>query len=89
MPDIKQMFLDGREKGYERNRKNQREKDWRKGRKEAQVQVESIKILGKIKQTEKSEKKQKNLKEKNFLELNICLLRLLNTTAGFPEKHCL
>ena len=29
------------------------------------------------------------MKEKNFLELNICLLRLLNTTAGFPEKHCL
>ena len=88
MPDIKQMFLDGREKGYERNRKNQREKDWRKGRKEAQVQVESIKILEKINKL-KNQKKQKNLKEKNFLELNICLLRLLNTTAGFPEKHCL
>ena len=63
MPDIKQMFLDGREKGYERNRKNQREKDWRKGRKEAQVQVESIKILEKIKQTEKSEKTEKSERE--------------------------
>ena len=49
MPDIKQMFLDGREKGYERNRKTREKKNWRKGRKEAQVQVESIKILEKNK----------------------------------------
>ena len=49
VPDIKQMFLDGREKGYERNRKNQREKDWRKGRKEAQVQVGKYKDFGKNK----------------------------------------
>ena len=77
MPDIKQMFLDGREKGYERNRKNQREKDWRKGRKEAQVQVESIKILEKIKQTEKSEKTEKSEREE--------LLRIEHLSVTFTQ----
>ena len=77
MPDIKQMFLDGREKGYERNRKNQREKDWRKGRKEAQVQVESIKILEKIKQTEKSEKTEKYEREE--------LLRIEHLSVTFTQ----
>ena len=77
MPDIKQMFLDGREKGYERNRKNQREKDWRKGRKEAQVQVESIKILKKIKQTEKSEKTEKSEREE--------LLRIEHLSVTFTQ----
>lgn len=81
------LLKDDHEEKRRESIKRERRKVREKGGKEAQMQMENIKMYEK---TEKSEKtgKQKKFEREELFASNIYPLHLPNMTAGFQEKHC-